>query len=437
MAMKKSLALLLWLTAPSLPMVGTNYYVSPAGDACNGGTSPKAPLASLATAQKKVAAGDTVFILPGTYHVKPSEMMDTVSDSVWDVVFDFATSGTAASPIVYRGVQDAHGRRPVFDLSGVSTGKRITGFYVHADYLRFSNIEVVGITVPKSSKNTQSENFRVNGGNHCTFDNIAAHDGMGIGFYIMGRSGHNVITNCDAYNNFDAVNIGVDNGANNGGNSDGFGCHVKAGCEGNTFRYCRAWQNSDDGFDFISCRSAAKAEYCIAFRNGYDKDGVARANGNGFKAGGYGMRGDVHIKDVPMHVVSHCLAAENKANGFFSNHHLGGVRFEHNAAYSNRMLNYSLANRKGKSHRDAVDVPGYGHVIRHNTSYGNKRIANAIDAGSCSVSGNTFSYAGGKWVDSGNIQRPAPNSIDASQLSAARNADGSLPPAILGLLAGQ
>ena len=45
------------------------------------------------------------------------------------------------------------------------------------------------------------------------------HDGMAIGFYLV-RGSHNLVLNCDAYNNFDPVS---ENGT--GGNVDGFGGH--------------------------------------------------------------------------------------------------------------------------------------------------------------------------------------------------------------------
>lgn len=382
----KKFVLSIVLTLAVLATNATCYYISPSGNDKNDGTSESTPFASLATVQSKVKAGDVVNILPGTYQVKESEMMDRTSSNVWDIFFDFNTSGTESSPIIYKGILDAQGNRPKFDLSAIKTGKRLTGFYIHAKYLKFSNFEVIGINVPKSSSNTQSENFRINGGKNCIFYNIAAHDGMGIGFYITGSSANNTLSNCDAYNNFDSINQSV----NNGGNSDGFGCHVSANCEGNRFEYCRAWQNSDDGFDFINCQSAATVEYCIAYRNGFDKDGNKRADGNGFKAGGYGMGKEVKISSVPMHVVSHCLSVGNKANGFYTNHHLGGVKFDHNSAYKNGSYNFSFVNRKGKSKEDAIDVDGYGHIVTHNISYGSTKIVTSIDITQCTIEGNSF-----------------------------------------------
>lgn len=414
-----SFALLMVL---SLQLHATIYYISPSGNDNNAGTREETPLASLATVQKKVKAGDIVYILPGTYHVKENEMMDKTSSNVWDIIFDFAISGTESSPIVYKGLLDAQGNRPVFDFSAINTGKRLTGFYIRAQHLNFSNFEVIGINVPKSSSNTQSENIRINGGSHCKLYHIAAHDGMGIGFYLTGRSAHNIISNCDAYNNFDSVNISV----NNGGNSDGFGCHVSANCEGNVFEYCRAWQNSDDGFDFINCQSVATAKYCIAYRNGFDKNGNKRADGNGFKAGGYGMGKGVKISSVPMHEVSHCLSVGNKANGFYTNHHLGGIKFDHNTAYKNGSYNYSFVNRKGSSLDDAIDVDGYGHIVTNNISYNSSKIVKSIDINRCTILGNSFSYINQTWINE-TLNDDDFYSLSLDELTAARNTDGSLP----------
>lgn len=418
----KKIVLFIALTLAALTLHATSYYISPSGNDKNNGTSKDTPFASLATAQNKVKAGDVIYILPGTYQVKESEIMDKTSSNVWDVIFDFTTSGTESSPIIYKGILDAQGNRPVFDLSAINTGKRLTGFYIRAKYLEFSNFEVIGINVPLSSKNTQSENIRINGGSYCRFDNIATHDGMGIGFYLTGRSAHNTISNCDAYNNFDSINISV----NNGGNSDGFGCHVSANCEGNVFEYCRAWQNSDDGFDFINCQSAATARYCIAYSNGFDKDGNKRADGNGFKAGGYGMGKEVKISSVPMHEVSHCLSVGNKANGFYTNHHLGGIKFDHNSAYRNGSYNYSFVNRKGSTLADNIDVDGYGHIVTNNISYKSSKIIKSIDINQCTIQGNSFSYINQTWINE-TLNDDDFYSLNLDELTAARNTDGSLP----------
>ena len=107
----------------------------------------------------------------------------------------------------------------------------------------------------------------------------------GIGFYLVKGAG-NLILNCDAYNNYDTVSDG-----GKGGNVDGFGGHPDNNGSGNVFRGCRAWWNSDDGFDLIHSGQAVVIEQCWAFYNGYRPGGMSdkAGDGTGFKAGGYGM----------------------------------------------------------------------------------------------------------------------------------------------------
>ena len=139
--------------------------------------------------------------------------------------------------------------------------------------------------------------------------------------------------NCDAYNNYDSVSEG-----GKGGNVDGFGGHINSSSvgegkgTGNVFEGCRAWYNSDDGFDLINCFEAVKIINCWSFLNGY-KPGTKEVagDGTGFKAGGYGMAADklpAIPSVIPQHEVRNSLAYYNRLRGFYANHHLGGIIFE-------------------------------------------------------------------------------------------------------------
>ena len=162
-------------------------------------------------------------------------------------------------------------------------------------------------------------------------ERLSVHDGMAIGFWI-GNGAHNLVLNCDAYRNHDDVSEN-----RRGGNTDGFGFHGPRGSVGNVFRGCRAWFNSDDGFDFINSGEAAVAEDCWAFYNGFSPRFEPLADGNGFKAGGHAGTPVARLPNpIPRHVVRGCLAVRNKANGFYANHHIGGVDFIHNSAARNR-----------------------------------------------------------------------------------------------------
>ena len=381
--MEKIIIILAMLILP-IGMNATDYYVAPTGSDLNNGLSAEQPFASLAKAQKEVMAGDIVYILPGTYLLSNEDIMaeETASSTVkYKVVFDLSKSGTEQSPIRYVGMTDAEGQRPVFDLSEIQVkGYRLTGFRVSGSYLVLKNFEIVGIKVDPgvaADAKTQSENIRVTNGSYNTFENLAMHDGWGIGIYINKSSAYNLVMNCDGYNNYDPYSdLNSSTRMGSGGNNDGFGCHVPQGNNGNYFIGCRAWNNADDGYDLISCASKVTFAYCIAYKNGYDAENVSRGDGNGFKAGGYGMNSgetaspvtEVSEGNVPMHEVHHSIAAANKSNGIYSNHHLGGVYFHDNTSYRNSRYNYSFVNRKGFDPKEAVDVNGYGHRIERNLS---------------------------------------------------------------------
>lgn len=243
------------------------------------------------------------------------------------------------------------------------------------------------------------------------------HDGMAIGFYIV-KGKDNLVLNCDAYNNYDPVS---DSGR--GGNVDGFGGHlVSPQYTGNVFRGCRAWYNSDDGFDLINCQAAFTIENCWSFLNGYKTDNTGAGDGTGFKAGGYGMSDAPKAPEViPMHIVQYCLAYKNKNKGFYANHHLGGIAWYNNTGYQNPS-NFCMLNRKTAS--EAVDVPGYGHIIKNNVSYlprsTGKHLVDVNEA-LCEIANNSFA------PESPELTSTDFMSLDAAELMNPRKADGSLP----------
>ncbi|GAA5484625.1 hypothetical protein Hsar01_03871 [Haloferula sargassicola] len=125
---------------------------------------------------------------------------------------------------------------------------------------------------------TQSICFE-NLGSHNVFERLVMRDNQAIGMRIAGGR-DNLVLNCDAFRNWDFTS---EDGT--GRNVDGFGCHYAIG-PGNVFRGCRAWFNSDDGFDCISAASAVTFDHCQAFDNGDSRTFQGLGDGNGFKAGG-------------------------------------------------------------------------------------------------------------------------------------------------------
>ena len=360
------LAILTLLTAIVTATDAKVIYVAPQGDDAAAGTID-APLATLPAAYRLTEGGDTVCFRGGTYNVTDSQVMKI--KGVYAFVFALEKAGTAEHRTCYMGYP---GERPVFDFSALMLdGKhRFAAFYLGADYVHLRNFDIVGVPV-RIKGHTQSECVSARRGSHCIVEDIAMHDGMAIGYYQK-RGSHNLVVDCDAYNNYDDYSEGP-----YGGNVDGFGCHVFDTFEvGNVFRRCRAWRNSDDGFDLISCAAPVEIDHCMAFYNGYCPSSnpadtvnfVSAGDDNGFKAGGWGMnKRKTKCPDVcPSHYIHHSLAYRNKAHGFYANHHLAGNTWENNTSCGNRS-NYNMLNRKNTF--EAIDVPGYDHSLANNVSW--------------------------------------------------------------------
>ncbi len=400
-------------------------YLAPNGSDGADGTIGH-PFATLPAAYKAIGGGDTICVRGGTYKVTDSQVMK--KDKGYAYVFALEKAGTAKRRTCIMGYP---GERPVFDFSALMLdGKwRFGAFYLGADYLHLKNFDIVGVPV-RMKGHTQSECVSAKKGSHCIVENLAMHDGMAIGYYQTAGA-DNLILNCDAYNNYDDYSEG-----SYGGNVDGFGCHIRNKKDGgNVFRGCRAWRNSDDGFDLINCDTPAEFDHCYAFYNGFQPaenptDTVTFLNagdGNGFKAGGWGMSPTATKCPAvcPSHYIHHCIAYLNKANGVYSIHHLGGNRWEYNVSIRNKRDNYNMLNRLSSLAGDNYDIDGYGHVLKNNVSKepGKLHISNVnwVDS---KLEGNSFEPGG---VDAKSVF------ITQTELLAPRDKDGNLKPIELNL----
>jgi parallel beta-helix repeat protein len=196
------------------------------------------------------------------------------------------------------------------------------------------------------------------------------HHAGGSGIFIShGRGGH-LLLNCDSHDNYDR------NGRQGDGqNADGFGVHYQAAGDGarTIIRGCRAWWNSDDGYDFINQEVPVTIENSMAFGNGYVDYGTARpgdGNGNGFKIGS--------SKTGIRHLVQNNIAWGNRAAGFYANHSAGGNTWYNNTAFQNgtqfNLLASTWSEPNGKGTRtDGVHLTGaLAHIMRNNIAFPNK-----------------------------------------------------------------
>jgi hypothetical protein len=216
--------------------------------------------------------------------------MDGVYNYTATQKFDSAKSGNADQTI---NVFAEEGAKPVFDFSAQSVSTSSRGIQLGGDYWH-----IKGITVTNAG---DTGIFIM--GSHNIIERCVTHHNRDAGLVIGENSSSdvsatgNLILNCDSYQNYDS--------ATNGENADGFGLKESTG-EGNVFRGCRAWDNSDDGWDLYGWGSPVTIENCWAIKQASSLYG-SDSDGNGFKLGGDGVRA--------AHKLSNCYAVEIGAHG--------------------------------------------------------------------------------------------------------------------------
>ena len=399
-------------TVHGTPLAAATYYASPNG---SGNGSSYATPTSFANGLKKLSnPGDTLYLLSGQY--------DLGNTSIQNL------SGTASKHIVisgYEGIQN--GTYPaILDFRQTAYGTRGLQVKSSCTYVHIKNL-----TLRWSGKNNL-----YNEGSYCLFENLDIYGSSDTGCQ-MKNGGNNTIRNVDSHDNFDYEHMS--NGlADFGGNADGFADKQFTGA-GNHYIGCRAWNNSDDGWDFFQRVSTSNTviENCICFQNGpayYDLTNNPRVtgvdkswftskvgttmtdrygqtitiainrypcqgNGNGFKMGG----GYTDHKVL----IHHSLAVGNYARGFDQNNN-GGTMWVYNCSAYQNVYNYGFT-----------------------TAYGTNTIQNCISL----QSQNSDAYKSqtvvtidhNSWNNGFSVSASDFLSLDTTQILAARQADGSLP----------
>jgi MYXO-CTERM domain-containing protein len=320
------------------------YYVSTTGSDSNPGTQAS-PFATLTKGVSSAGAGDTVYIGGGTYYPSGG--------------FTFSKSGTSdTNRIKYWAVP---GEKPVFDFSKVSGSPE--AFTVSGSWLHFKGIEICNLPV-------NSGVIGINNAHNDIMELMNMHHTQATGIFISHGTGGHLFLNCDSHDNYDPSSAQGD-----GQNADGFGVHYQAAGDGTstTIRGCRAWWNSDDGYDFINQEVPVTIENSWAFGNGFSNYGAGKpadGNGNGFKIGS--------SKTGIRHLVQNNVAWGNKANGFYANHSSGGNTWYNNTSFQNGTQFNMLAStwsapNGGGTRTDGVTLTGAAaHIMRNNLAFPNK-----------------------------------------------------------------
>lgn len=381
-------------------------FVAPDGKALNTGSMDK-PL-DIYTAVERVKPGETIYMRGGVYYLKEGVNLDRVA--------------TESKPVRLWAYEN---EKPVFDCSlqevpdANNTGMRLRT----AQWWHVKGLEI---------RNAVNSGFVFVDGSHNTLENCVAHHNGGSGFH-MGyehawtgntngeKLAYNTFLNCDSYNNFDWWTGGT--------NADGFACKTRTG-KGNRYIGCRAWNNSDDGWDCFECGYGVEFINCWVWSSGVMEnhkemylertgneltEAVWAGDGNGFKMGGgcfYQEGRECTLRSQGTHVFRNCISFGNTFNGFDQNNHQYGAYIENCLSYDNqRNFNFFDKNLNNTT-----------FIFRNNVSWGGEK-GDRFDA--ITMSANE----GNLWNQADLTANPAAEftGITATEASAARSSDGSLP----------
>ena len=281
------------------------YYVSVTGDDTNPGIL-QLPFRTIPRGVLAANPGDTIYVRGGTHAYNTTiNISKQGTDSTWFHLYAYP------------------GERPLLDFSGMPISGSLRGINLSGTYWH-----VKGFDLYKAGDNGMLLRGHYNIIEFCSF--FGHHD---TGLQLANGASYNQIINCDSYNNADPAQ----------GDADGFAAKLDVGT-GNKFYGCRAWQNSDDGYDGYlrgANNVSTVLENCWIFRNGYLADGSPSVgNGNGIKMGG----GDNGNADSLKHRITmiRCLVFDNRVKGFDQNNNRGSMTIYHGSAFRNG-TNYSVA----------------------------------------------------------------------------------------------
>lgn len=351
---------------------GKTIYVSPSGSSSNDGSAFSKGY-DIITGISKAFAGDTVLLEGGKYTIPyNSSRKNTITISI---------SGQSEKNISIMGENNKIAEidfsypdnSKILNSSITSIGLEVTG-----SYLNFKNIAITRAGYQGAYIS----------GKHITFENCIFYKNWNSGIEINKGGSYITLKNCDAYGNYDGK-------YKNGGMADGFAIKQTMG-PGNKVIGCRAWENSDDGYDTYDSPEFVIFENCWAINNGFDQ-----GNGNGFKVGGSPDK-NVGQKNI----LKNCIAIGNKVKGFDQNNNTAGVTVYNCTSYKN-----------GTNYGFGGPVSEGQHIFKNCIS---------LNGESSDMFGNAL-QASNSWNAGFSVNASDFESLDTLLASIKRNPDGSLP----------
>lgn len=287
---------------------GDEIWCSPDGNDATADGSAEKPFFDLQKAIDIAEPGDRIWMKAGTY--------------VYDKRININDrNGTEDAPIQVF----AYGGRAVLDFSGMPyhkhsdnpyQGVRLTSSYWHFYKIDITNASDNGMLIERNKPTGGSASdilARTQDGHDNIIEQCNFYRNGDTGLQMKNLGAYNYVINCDSYENQDEGD----------GDADGFAPKISVG-DGNYFFGCRAWNNSDDGYDVFFKKDGGFTdnktiimEYCLAYENGIMNGSATSGNGNGFKMGSDQGRMNV--------ILNRCLAVRNLNKGFDQNHNSGDI----------------------------------------------------------------------------------------------------------------
>jgi uncharacterized repeat protein (TIGR02059 family) len=385
----KRVFLILFCISIWVSLSGSTYYISPDGKDSNPGTISQ-PFYSLSKAWTVVNAGDLVYLRGGTYKYSSQQYLIGKNGNSDNYIKIFAYPGE--TPLI---------TRPNSSWTYNRSGDR-AGIYVEGDYLYFKGIELAGFTQISPYMWSGMEIQRCN---HSIFETINCHDN-GVGLILSHQSDDNLILNCDFHHNFDPISsVPYDN-------ADGVSTFTDEGTT-NTFRGCRSWNNSDDGYDTLGSEGLIIFDQCWSWMSGYREDGkTPGGNGMGFKFGAETDRSTEHLRTL-----TNCIAFNNRAAGIAQNEGNQITWAFNNTAYHNadKPNEYDL-------NFEFDCGTSIAHILRNNISYANQHPTNLQANWDESTIQDHNTWNGAVTLNDADFL-----SLDSTGVSGPRGTDGKLP----------
>jgi len=358
----------------------TDIFVSTTGNDTTGNGTAGAPYLSWQKGHDVANPGDVILISPTAATYNP---VGTVGCSI-----------TRPGPVTMRG---NGGVAHMWCGQITNSSRFFVGLEIRASNWTFEDLRIEGLVQTVTGDRCKGVYLKGDAGaiTGNTLRRIESDNHGGSGIEAFSAVSNTLLEDCDFHHNYDPLG----NNPTPGGDADGMTFNSVTGT-GNLARRCRAWSNSDDGFD-VWQSAPFTFEGCWSFYNGFiPNTSTPSGDGTGFKLG-RNSAGEAHR-------LTNCLAAENGNHGFDNNQGTGNDVLYNNTSASNGDIGFRFPD-------------GAACILRNNLSYNPHQGTHASLHANVVHDHNSWDTAG-VTVAAGDFV-----STNSSSLYAARGTGGALP----------